>query len=217
MWTSVVRTLHQILGQPHEGAWSGGICDIRNVYKIVVRKHEGRRPLGRPCRRWEDNTEVGPREHSLRARAGFIWLSIGTDNVLIWTSELHPAEGHALIFSRDILLHALTVFYVVKEAFFYLQYMLQTRCASHTADVATLASAGALSIGHSRLLWTSCEWVKMASAKASEEITVKSFKKRGISGLLDGKEGEPLPVWRQWRIKFRFWRSCNSWQRRSWR
>jgi hypothetical protein len=34
----------------------------------------------------------------------------------------------------------------------------------------------------------------MASAKASEEITVKSFKKRGISGLLDGKEGEPLPV-----------------------
>jgi len=29
--------------------------DIRNVFKILVRKPEGKRPLGRPGRRWEDN------------------------------------------------------------------------------------------------------------------------------------------------------------------
>jgi hypothetical protein len=29
--------------------------EIRNVYKILVRKFEGKRPLRRPTRRWEDN------------------------------------------------------------------------------------------------------------------------------------------------------------------
>jgi hypothetical protein len=37
--------------------------DRRSVYRILVVKHEGKRPLGRPRRRWEDNTmdlqEVG--------------------------------------------------------------------------------------------------------------------------------------------------------------
>jgi hypothetical protein len=26
----------------------------RTMYKVLVRKHEGKRPLGRPRRRWED-------------------------------------------------------------------------------------------------------------------------------------------------------------------
>jgi len=38
--------------------------EIRNAYKILVRKSEGKGPLGRPRRRWEDNiimnfTETG--------------------------------------------------------------------------------------------------------------------------------------------------------------
>jgi hypothetical protein len=28
--------------------------DMRNAYKILVGKSEGKRPLGRPRRRWED-------------------------------------------------------------------------------------------------------------------------------------------------------------------
>jgi hypothetical protein len=35
---------------------------IRNVYKILVRKAEGKRPLGRPRHRWEDNIRMDPRE-----------------------------------------------------------------------------------------------------------------------------------------------------------
>jgi hypothetical protein len=31
---------------------------MRNAYKILVRKPEGKRPLGRPRLRWEDNIEV---------------------------------------------------------------------------------------------------------------------------------------------------------------
>jgi hypothetical protein len=29
--------------------------NMRNAYKILVGKHEWKRPLGKPRRRWEDN------------------------------------------------------------------------------------------------------------------------------------------------------------------
>jgi len=34
----------------------GGVCSTRerNAYKILIRKPEGKRPLGRPRRRWEE-------------------------------------------------------------------------------------------------------------------------------------------------------------------
>jgi hypothetical protein len=34
----------------------------RNAYRILVGKPEGRRPLGRPRRRWVDNIIMDPRE-----------------------------------------------------------------------------------------------------------------------------------------------------------
>jgi hypothetical protein len=36
--------------------------DVRNGYNIMVRKPEGRRPVGRPRRRWEDNIKLDLRE-----------------------------------------------------------------------------------------------------------------------------------------------------------
>jgi hypothetical protein len=38
--------------------WAGHvarICDNRNAYRLLVGKPEGKRPLGRPRRRWVDN------------------------------------------------------------------------------------------------------------------------------------------------------------------
>jgi hypothetical protein len=32
--------------------------DKRNVYRLLVRKPEGKRPLGRPRRRWIDNMKM---------------------------------------------------------------------------------------------------------------------------------------------------------------
>jgi hypothetical protein len=32
--------------------------EVRGAYNILVGRPEGRRPLGRPRRRWEDNTEM---------------------------------------------------------------------------------------------------------------------------------------------------------------
>jgi hypothetical protein len=36
--------------------------EMRNVYRILVGKPEGKRPLGRPRRRWEDNIRMDLRE-----------------------------------------------------------------------------------------------------------------------------------------------------------
>jgi len=44
----------------------GGACSTygkgRGVYRILVGKPEGRKPLGRPRRRWEDNIRMDLRE-----------------------------------------------------------------------------------------------------------------------------------------------------------
>jgi hypothetical protein len=34
----------------------------RNAYRILVRRPEGKRPLGRPRRRWEDNIKMDLQE-----------------------------------------------------------------------------------------------------------------------------------------------------------
>jgi hypothetical protein len=45
--------------------WAGHVALIgekRNAYRILVRKPGGRRPLGRPRRRWVDNIKMDLRE-----------------------------------------------------------------------------------------------------------------------------------------------------------
>jgi hypothetical protein len=34
----------------------------RGVYSVLVGKHDGKRPLGRPRRRWEDNIKIDLQE-----------------------------------------------------------------------------------------------------------------------------------------------------------
>jgi hypothetical protein len=36
--------------------------ETRNAYRILVREPEGKRPLGRPRRRWVDNIKIDLRE-----------------------------------------------------------------------------------------------------------------------------------------------------------
>jgi hypothetical protein len=55
----------------------------RSAYRIVVGKPEGRRPLGRPRRRWEDNIRMDLREVGWGAQTGSIWLRIGTSGGLL--------------------------------------------------------------------------------------------------------------------------------------
>jgi len=48
----------------------------RGVYRILMEKPEGKRPLGRPRSRWEDNTKMNFQEVVAWTRS--IWLRIGT-------------------------------------------------------------------------------------------------------------------------------------------
>jgi hypothetical protein len=49
--------------------------EFGSVYRMYVGKPEGKRPLGRPRCRWEDNIEAYIRE---RMWSGFNWLRIGS-------------------------------------------------------------------------------------------------------------------------------------------
>jgi hypothetical protein len=45
--------------------WAGHVARIgekRNAYRLLVGKQEGKRPLGRPRRRWVDNIMIDPGE-----------------------------------------------------------------------------------------------------------------------------------------------------------
>jgi hypothetical protein len=60
--------------------WAGHVArmgDKKGVYKVLVGKIEGMRPLGRPRCRWEDNIKKDLRKWEVAARTGSTWLRIG--------------------------------------------------------------------------------------------------------------------------------------------
>jgi hypothetical protein len=50
----------------------------RNVYRVLVGKPEGRRPLEKPSRRWENGIKLDLREIGWGVWSGFTWPRIGT-------------------------------------------------------------------------------------------------------------------------------------------
>ena len=49
------------------------------MHRVLVGKPEGKRPLGRPRRRWEDNIKMDLQKVGGGvARTGWSWLRIGT-------------------------------------------------------------------------------------------------------------------------------------------
>jgi hypothetical protein len=55
----------------------------RGAYRVLVGKPEGKRPLERPRRRWEDNIKMDLREVGWGTWTGPIWLRIGTGGELL--------------------------------------------------------------------------------------------------------------------------------------
>jgi hypothetical protein len=53
------------------------------VYKVLVGKPEGKRPLGSPRGRWEDGIRMDLRKIGWGVWIGFDWLRIGTDGGLL--------------------------------------------------------------------------------------------------------------------------------------
>jgi hypothetical protein len=55
--------------------------ELRNVYNVSVGKHEGKGPLGRPMRRWEDNIKMDRRKIGREDVDWMHWLRIGNSGM----------------------------------------------------------------------------------------------------------------------------------------
>jgi hypothetical protein len=61
--------------------WAGHVARMgegRGVYRVLVGRPEGKRPLGRPRRRWEDNIKMDLREIGID---GANWIRLAQDRV----------------------------------------------------------------------------------------------------------------------------------------
>jgi hypothetical protein len=61
--------------------WAGHVARMgegRVVYRVLVGRPEGRRPLGRPRRKWEDNIKMGLREIGIN---GANWIQLAQDRI----------------------------------------------------------------------------------------------------------------------------------------
>ena len=59
--------------------WAGHMARMgegRGVYRVLVGKPEGKRPLGRPRRRWEDNIKMDLQEVGC---GGMDWIELAQD------------------------------------------------------------------------------------------------------------------------------------------
>jgi hypothetical protein len=60
--------------------WAGHVARMgegRNLYRVLVGKPEGKRPLERPRRRWEYGIKMDLRDTGWGVWSGFTWLMIG--------------------------------------------------------------------------------------------------------------------------------------------
>jgi len=60
--------------------WAGHVVRMgqgRGVYRVLVGKPEGKRPMGRPRHRWKDNIKIFRKWEGV-VGTGWIWLRIGT-------------------------------------------------------------------------------------------------------------------------------------------
>jgi hypothetical protein len=59
-------------------SWAGNIARMgeRSVYRVLVGKPEGKRPLGRPRFRWEDNIKMDLQEVGC---GGMDWIELAQD------------------------------------------------------------------------------------------------------------------------------------------
>ena len=72
MMSLMICTAHQILW-----AWRvARMGERRGVYRVLVVKPEGNRPLGRPGRKWEDNIKMDLQEVGC---GGMDWIDLAQD------------------------------------------------------------------------------------------------------------------------------------------
>jgi hypothetical protein len=81
MLSLIMCSVHQILFKSRMMRYVGHVTRMRErrcAYRMLVGKRQGKRPLRRPRRRWDDNIKVDPKEIVRAAWNGSIWLRART-------------------------------------------------------------------------------------------------------------------------------------------
>jgi hypothetical protein len=84
--------LHSLYSSPHivrviksrRMRWAGHVARMgegRDVYRVLVGRPEGKRPLGRHRRRWKDHIKLNLREIGID---GLNWVQLAQDRVQWW-------------------------------------------------------------------------------------------------------------------------------------
>jgi hypothetical protein len=55
----------------------------RGLYKVLLGRNGGKKPLGGLSYRWEDNIKMGPKKSDERVWTGLIWLRRGSSGGLL--------------------------------------------------------------------------------------------------------------------------------------
>jgi hypothetical protein len=74
-----------------EDEMGGGACkhaEVRNLYAILVKKTDDKRPLGAPRHGWEDNTKTDLKEIKYE---GVNWVHMA-QNRIQWHEHMEPSD-----------------------------------------------------------------------------------------------------------------------------
>jgi hypothetical protein len=76
--------------------WAGHVSRMgeeRNAYKVLMGKPEGKRPLGKPRRMWEDGIRMDLMGMAGECGVGCIWFIIGTGGGLLYYGDQPSGSG----------------------------------------------------------------------------------------------------------------------------
>jgi hypothetical protein len=69
---------------------------VRGVYRVLVGRPAGKRPLGRPRRRWEDNIKMDFRERGID---GANWMQVAQD-IVQWRACVNTCKKVGYFFDK---------------------------------------------------------------------------------------------------------------------
>jgi hypothetical protein len=75
--------------------WAGHVARMgegRGVYRVLFGRHEDKRPLGRPWRRWEDNIKMDLREKVIE---GVNWIRLARERVWLVAGFCEHGNEHS--------------------------------------------------------------------------------------------------------------------------
>ncbi|KAJ4428292.1 hypothetical protein ANN_24310 [Periplaneta americana] len=137
--------------------WAGHVArmgESRNAYRVLVGRPEGKRPLGRPRRRWEDNIKMDLREVGYDDRD---WINLAQDRdqwrayvrVAMNSGFLKSHVDHVYGFRRSLFLN-----------FEFLRLRLSKHCASRSGDERSWARARGKPVAAATSIRALHDWTK---------------------------------------------------------